>query len=49
LRVHLGPGYRVYFGEDGDLLVLLHGGVKKTQGKDITVARSYWSDYDAEA
>lgn len=47
LRFSFGPGYRVYFGEDGDLVVLLCGGTKNTQGSDILKAKSYWRDYNA--
>lgn len=47
LRVNYGPGYRVYFGEDGDLVVLLHGGDKSSQGKDIKIAKDFWRDYNA--
>lgn len=41
-----GPGYRVYFGLDGNtLVVLLVGGDKKTQKKDIQRSKEYWKDY----
>jgi len=46
LKVDTGPGYRVYFGQEGRILVwLLSGGDKKTQNKDIKTAKLYWSDY----
>ena len=46
LREHLGAGYRVYFGRHGRLLVvLLCGGEKKTQARDIEAAKSYWADW----
>ena len=46
LRVDLGPGYRIYFGQEGRTLVwLLCGGDKSTQRKDIKAAQSYWADY----
>jgi putative addiction module killer protein len=46
LRVDYGPGYRVYFGRDGqDVVILLVGGDKRTQAKDIDTARDYWADY----
>jgi putative addiction module killer protein len=46
LRVDFGPGYRVYFGQDGDVLViLLGGGSKKAQQRDIASARRRWVDY----
>lgn len=39
MRIHYGPGYRVYFKQQGDsLVILLAGGDKKTQDKDIRVA-----------
>ena len=46
LRIDYGPGYRIYFGNDGKrLVVLLCGGTKKRQGKDINKAKGYWEDY----
>jgi putative addiction module killer protein len=42
-----GPGYRVYYGEDEDTVVLLLGGTKKSQSEDIEKAKEYWSDYNA--
>jgi len=42
-----GPGYRVYFGQDGDRVVLLCGGTKKRQSSDIATAIDYWRDYNA--
>ncbi|MBE7564130.1 MULTISPECIES: type II toxin-antitoxin system RelE/ParE family toxin [Acidithiobacillus] len=40
LRIHYGPGYRVYFQQRGDILiVLLCGGDKKTQARDIATAK----------
>ena len=45
-RVDFGPGYRVYFGKDGDtLIILLGGGTKKRQQKDIQVAQTIWKEY----
>ena len=45
-RVDFGPGYRVYFGKDGDaLIILLGGGTKKLQQKDIQDARAIWKEY----
>ncbi|MDH5835364.1 type II toxin-antitoxin system RelE/ParE family toxin [Luteimonas kalidii] len=50
LRVDHGPGYRVYCGQDGDTLVLLLcGGDKRTQSRDIEVAHDYWQDYKARS
>ncbi len=46
LKIDFGPGYRVYYGEDGGVLViLLCGGDKDKQNKDIRKAREYWDDY----
>ena len=47
LVIDFGPGYRVYFGEDGTKVVLLGGGDKSTQSADITRAKQRWSDYNA--
>ena len=48
LRIDTGPGYRVYCGQDGETLVLLLcGGDKRTQTKDIECAHDYWKDYQA--
>jgi putative addiction module killer protein len=46
LRFDFGPGYRVYFGRDGDQLVLLlSGGTKKRQQADIATAHRLWAEY----
>ena len=46
LRIHHGPGYRVYYGKEGpQSYLLLCGGNKSTQSKDIKRAREYWTDY----
>ncbi|MDF0644000.1 MAG: type II toxin-antitoxin system RelE/ParE family toxin [Nitrospira sp.] len=46
LRIDYGPGYRVYFGQEGKtILLLLCGGDKDAQSKDIETAKRYWSDY----
>ncbi len=46
LRIDYGPGFRVYAAQDGPALVLLLcGGDKKTQAKDIETAHAYWNDY----
>jgi putative addiction module killer protein len=45
LRFSLGPGYRVYFGRRGDHIVLLCGGDKDSQARDIKVAQDYWEDH----
>ena len=45
-RINVGPGYRVYFGRDGDtLIVLLGGGTKARQQRDIERARELWQEY----
>ncbi len=45
-RIDWGPGYRVYFGRDGEVLViLLTGGMKKRQQRDIDTAHALWTDY----
>ena len=45
-RINFGPGYRVYFGRDGDTVVLLlTGGTKKRQQRDIDAATDFWSAY----
>ena len=45
-RIDFGPGYRVYFGKDGDtLIILLGGGTKKRQQRDIEAARDLWREY----
>jgi putative addiction module killer protein len=46
LKINRGPGYRVYFGWDGSVLViLLGGGTKRRQQSDISVALRRWRDY----
>ena len=41
-----GPGYRVYYGQVGDtMVVLLIGGDKRTQTDDIKKAKEYWKEY----
>ena len=45
-RIDFGPGYRIYFGKDGDaLVILLGGGTKKRQEKDIVNAKILWKEY----
>ena len=49
LRIDWGPGYRVYFGQDGPVVVLLLcGGDKATQRRDIRQAKAYWKQYSKE-
>lgn len=46
LRIDRGPGYRIYFGWDGKaLVILLGGGTKRRQSKDIADALAHWRDY----
>ena len=46
IRVAQGPGYRVYFAKDGaTIVVLLAGGDKSSQDRDIEKAKKYWRDY----
>lgn len=46
LRLDFGKGYRIYCGEDGNkLIILLIGGDKSSQDKDIKEAIEYWRDY----
>jgi putative addiction module killer protein len=48
LKIDRGPGYRVYFGWDGKMLViLLGGGTKRRQKNDIEAALGRWRDYKA--
>ena len=48
LRVDYGPGYRVYFGQKGrTLVVLLCGGDKRTQDRDIRLAKQFWQEFKA--
>lgn len=45
-RIDWGPGYRVYFGRDGStLVILLTGGTKQRQQRDIVAAKTLWADY----
>lgn len=47
-RIAFGPGYRIYFGRDGDtLIILLGGGTKRSQSRDIEEAQALWSEYKA--
>jgi len=48
LRIHEGPGYRVYYGNlANEIVILLGGGTKKTQAADITAAKEYWRQFNA--
>jgi putative addiction module killer protein len=46
LRLHFGAGYRIYYGRLGEeVVVLLGGGSKRGQARDIQRAHQYWEDY----
>jgi putative addiction module killer protein len=46
LRIHAGPGYRVYYGREGDaVVILLCGGDKGSQARDIERAEAYWREH----
>ena len=46
LRSHFGGGYRVYLGRHGQrVVILLCGGDKSTQKRDIVTAQNYWADW----
>ena len=45
-KIDFGPGYRIYFGRDGErLVILLGGGSKHTQQNDIASAKDLWHEY----
>ena len=47
-RIDSGPGYRIYFGRDGDrLVILVGGGTKRRQDRDIEAAKARWAAYKA--
>ena len=47
LKINYGSGYRVYFANVGsEIILLLHGGDKSTQDRDIRKAKEYWRDYE---
>ncbi|MEH1889232.1 MAG: type II toxin-antitoxin system RelE/ParE family toxin [Nostoc sp.] len=46
LRIDYSSGYRIYFGQEGStIIIVLCGGDKSTQDKDIVKAKEYWKDY----
>lgn len=48
IKIDFGPGYRVYFGLDGsEIVILLAGGSKKRQDKDIETAQKRWAGFKA--
>jgi putative addiction module killer protein len=45
-NINFGPGYRVYFGKEGEqIVILLGGGTKQRQQNDINLALERWEDY----
>lgn len=49
LKIDYGPGFRVYFGMEGNtIVILLLGGEKSSQDDDIKKAKSYWKEYKEE-
>lgn len=45
-RIDFGPGYRIYFGKESDwLVILLLGGIKNRQDRDIAAAKTLWRGY----
>jgi putative addiction module killer protein len=48
-KIDFGPGYRIYFGQEGnEVVILLGGGSKKSQEKDIKTAQKLWLEYKTE-
>ena len=46
LRIHTHGGYRIYYDFDEDkIVILLYGGIKRSQRKDVDRAKEYWQDY----
>lgn len=46
LRIDFGPGYRIYYGRQGSsVAILLCGGDKRTQAKDILTAQRRWKEF----
>jgi putative addiction module killer protein len=46
MREHVGAGYRVYLGRHGrSIVILLCGGTKKTQPRDVKAAKEFWADW----
>ena len=49
LKIDHGPGYRIYYAMSGTTVVLLLiGGDKSTQKRDIATAKNYWREYQGE-
>lgn len=50
LRIDKGPGYRIYFGKEGKkIIILLCGGIKGSQDRDIAKAVKHWKDYKSSS
>jgi putative addiction module killer protein len=46
LKLDFGPGYRVYFGQRGNIVHLISGGFKSSQQRDITAAKKFWRTHE---
>lgn len=47
-KIDFDPGCRIYFGKDGErIVIILGGGTKKRQKQDINAAKAHWQDYKA--
>ena len=47
-KIDFGPGYRIYFGKDGErVVIILGGGTKKRQQQGINAVKASWQDYKA--
>jgi len=45
LRFNFGSGYRIYYGQKNNMIILLSGGDKNSQKEDIEKAKKYWTKY----
>ena len=48
LKLNFGPGYRIYFTKRKNRIILICGGNKSTQIKDIAIAKKYWQEIKGE-